>query len=238
MPKRSAVVGLVLLAVVALALSWLALSRPAATHTTGTPSRPTGEVPVTPTPTDGSSPSASASPTQSQAQGTLVVLGDGYSAAASWPRYAGEALGMTVVNMAASGTGYTKAPGSCPVAPCTSFKDSAAKVAAAKPAVVVVVGGEVDGDVPLAADATATLTTLKQAVPQARIVFMTPISSRATHPVWLTTHAETLKTVAADGNAIWIDTSSVVATASSYANGDLTDESSQRIAAQLVEGLK
>lgn len=231
MPKRFALIGLVLLALIAAGLSWQALTRDQGLSGAPATPAPAGTTPAT----TGTSSSPATSPS---AAGTLVILGDGYSASSPWPTYAGASLGLTVVNMSASGTGYHLAPKSCTVTPCTSFKDSATKVAAAKPAVVVVVGGEVDGDYDLRADAAATLTALQKAVPQATIVFMSPISARPTHPAWLTVSAQTIKQAAANGNATWLDTSAVTATANAYRNGDLTEESSHQLAALLVEGLK
>ncbi|MGA4669587.1 SGNH/GDSL hydrolase family protein [Propionibacteriaceae bacterium Y1923] len=237
MPKRLALIGLAVLTVVALGLTWMALTRtgasPATTGTPATQPAPNDSQPAT----NPSTPATPSTTPTNQTEATLVILGDGYSAASPWPRYAGELLDLTVVNMAASGTGFHVTPRTCPQTPCTSFKDSAEKVAEHNPKVIVIAGGEVDGDYDLEPDATATLNELQAAAPNATIVFMSPISARPSHPAWLNQHAETLKTVAANGNAVWVDTSSITARSSSYRSGDLTDESSQQIATLLAEGL-
>lgn len=237
MPKRLALIGLVLLAMVASLLSWQALTRAnSVPKPFGTPAALATTAGSTPAVTPSARPTsvvASTSPA-----GTMVVLGDGYSASSSWPQEASKALGLTLVNMSASGTGYHVAPKTCSVTPCTSFKDAAGKVASAEPTVVVVVGGEVDGAYDLRSDAEATLEALRGAVPQATIVYMSPLSARPTYPAWLTKHAETLKAVADQGDALWIDTTSVTATPNAYRRGDLTAESSQQLAALLVEGLE
>lgn len=229
MGNRSALLGLCVLAVVAVVLSGLALTR---AHTVPQTLVATAPAPA-PTPVPASTP------TPTPPSGTVVFLGDGYTADSAWPGEVGKALGWQVVNLAASGAGYRSAPQNCQQAqPCTSFRNAASQVAGAQPTAVIIAGGEADGGSELKADVTATLEQLKQAVPRAEIVVLPPLSTRSTRPAWLTRNEQAIQEIAKAAGVTWVDTSSVTGNASAYRGGDLTDDASKKLAEIVAAELK
>lgn len=228
MGNRSALLGLCVLAVVAVVLSGMALTR---AHT----------VPRTlaaPAPASAAPPVLTADPTPAPAPRTVVFLGDGYTAASSWPTEVGAALGWHVINLAESGAGYRVAPSTCRAAPCTSFSKAAPRVAEAQPAAVVIAGGEVDGSAVLKSDVETTLRELQQAVPQAEIIVLPPPSSRSTRPEWLARTEQTVHDAAKQANVTWVDTTSVTGDPRAYRRGDLTDQANKDLAGLVVAELR
>lgn len=177
-------------------------------------------------------------PTPIPARRTMVVIGDGYTRDATWPDKVGTKLNMQVVNLAESGMGYRATPSSCSVQPCTPISGAVNRIKDAEPDVVVIAAGETDGDYPLASTIQSTLTDLDKAVPDAKIIVMSPFSSRTTRPTWLVRHAQDAKTAAESLDATWVDTTGPAGSASAYENGDLSEEANTEIAALVVDEIE
>ena len=195
----------------------------------------------TPTPDRAATPGRTAEPTVRAAPlsgGTLVVIGDGYLADASWPEAVASEFGMRVDNMAQSGMGYRTVPRWCDAAPCTSIQGSVAKIAAADPAVVVLAAGEADGDQQLAESAAATLRQLRSTLPNATIVVMSPFSERASRPTWLERHADQLEEAASGAGATWLDATFITNGSGAFEGGNLTSQANLQIATALERALK
>lgn len=236
--RRLQFIGLGVLAIVALVLAAAALLRsvppptvnatPAPTVTspasTATP-KPTTAAPVTPTPT-------ATQPTEAVVG--AVFLGDRYTAGAAWPTHTGAEAGWTVTNLAEPGMGYRVAPRTCAAQPCTPFRGLVAKVAALRPDVVVIAGGEADGDYDLDPYAASTLAEFRRALPDATIVVMPPLSSQSPRPYWLTLHTQTLRAAAGKSGALFVDTSAVTGQSSAFENGALTEKAGAELAKLLA----
>lgn len=229
MGNRSVLLGLCVLAVVAVVLSGLALTRSHSVPRTMAAPAPAPEA----TPISAPTPAPAPAP----APRTIVFLGDGYTADSPWPTEVGAALGWHVVNLAESGTGYRVAPSTCRLIPCTSFGKSAPRVAEAQPAAVVIAGGEVDGSSVMKSDVETALRELQKAVPQAEVIVLPPLSSRSTRPEWLIRTEQTVQEAAQQANVTWVDTTSVTADSRAYRSGDLTDQASKDLAGLVVAEL-
>ena len=241
MRKRRALVGLVVLGLVTVLLAGLAVLRSRAVQAVPTtPTTPTTPVTTQPT-TQAPEPSASSAvpaPTATAAGGTLVVLGDGYAKGAAWVDQLGEELGMTVVNLSEDGMGYRVTPDDCASKPCRPFSGMAARVGQAKPDVVVVAGGDADGDYALSPFVESTFSALKKAVPDAEIVALSPLSARSPRPHWLTLHARSIETGAKSAGVTWVDVSAATSSASAYDGGHLSARAAAEVAGAVATSLK
>ena len=146
----------------------------------------------------------------------------------------GQDLGMQVVNLSEEGMGYRVAPPSCSAKPCRPFSGLAARVAEAKPAAIVVVGGEADGDYALGPFVASTFTALKKAAPDAQVVALSPLSSRSARPHWLVMHARSIEKEAAAAGVTWVDVSAATGKPSAYDGGQLTT----RAGAEVVRAIE
>jgi hypothetical protein len=238
MQKRRALVGLVVLGLVTVLLVGLALFR-SRTVPPAAAGRPVVATPAAQT-SASAAPSAtpSATPSSSPGAGTLVILGDGYAKDAAWVDQLGQDLGMTVVNLSEDGMGYRMTPPTCSVKPCRPFTGMAPRVAEARPDAVVVVGGEADGDYALSTFVDSTFSALKKAVPDARIVALSPLSSRSPRPHWLTLHARSIEKGAAAAGVTWVDLSAAAGKASAYDGGHLTNAAGAQVAAAIAAKLQ
>lgn len=163
---------------------------------------------------------------------------DGYAAEVSWPDSVAAEFGMRVHNMAQGGMGYQTAPRWCDVAPCASIRGSVTKIVASAPSLVVLAAGEADGDQELAESATATLDQLREALPTATIVVMSPTTDRATTPAWLERHAEQLKEAASESGATWLDVTPITSGSAASEAGSLTPPANGQVAAALERALR
>ncbi|HZK04661.1 MAG TPA: SGNH/GDSL hydrolase family protein [Actinomycetaceae bacterium] len=241
-------VAIALLAVVAFGLAFAALaqsrSAPAASESTG----PSGAA-AAGAAADGAAPSqASLSPAEAQtgtggaaedpapAGPRVAVLGDRYSMDSAWPQILRDEHGWDVVNLSEDGMGYISAPASCAAEPCTNFRGQIERVAASDPEIVVLFGGEADGDLALPEFAVPTLTNLQAAVPNAQILVATPASAQSPWPYWLMMHVQSLREVAGETGVTYVDTTDVVGVAASYADGNLTPEANSALAEIFAAG--
>lgn len=234
--RRVHYVALALLAVVAIVLSGFALLRSVPQPSVAATPEPTVASPSdTPMATATATTTASPTPTQTAAPALRAVfLGDRYTAGAQWPEQTGKVAGWTVTNVAEPGMGFRVAPSTCVVLPCSTFRGQVARVAALRPDVVVIAGGEADGDYDLDPYAASTLSELRRALPDATIVVMPPLSSQSPRPYWLTLHTQTLRAAAEKSGALFVDTSAVTGQPSAFENGSVTEKAGVELAKLLA----
>ena len=220
---RLSIVGLVVLALLALGLSVAALRQPGRVTATPAPSTtepsaagaPTASSSVESSPAQSATPSPSAavssatpSPTPTK-QVTVVIVGDAFSVGApaqTWVGPAAEKLGWTnVVNLSSPGRGYIAAPKSCEFTPCANFAGTLPLVKEAKPDVVVTFGGTADGDFSLKEPAASYYKALRAAFPDAKLVAISPVTTEAQAPYWLTLHSQTIRTGVQGAGGTFVD---------------------------------
>lgn len=207
---RLSIVGLVVLALLAVGLSIAALRQPGRVIATPAPAQSSTSVPPTasaattasaaqtPTPAP-SSPISSAAPSSTPVTPrTVVIVGDSNSIgepAQTWVGPVAEKLGWTnVVNLSSPGRGYLSAPRSCEFSICANFAGTVPLVVASKPDLVVSFGGAADGDFSLEQPAAAYFQALRAALPNAEIVAISPVTTDAAPaPFWLTLHSQSIR---------------------------------------------
>ena len=140
--------------------------------------------------------SATPSPTPTK-RVTVVIVGDSSSVGApaqTWVGPAAEKLGWTnMVNLSSPGRGYIAAPRSCEFTPCANFVGTLPLVKEVQPDVVVTFGGTADGDFSLKAPAASYFQALRAAFPDAELVAISPVTTDAQAPYWLTLHSQTIR---------------------------------------------
>ncbi|MHA7862305.1 hypothetical protein ACX1DX_13175 [Tessaracoccus sp. Y36] len=158
-----------------------------------TPS-PTADVSESVPPAVETSPEPSASGSPAVGGSTVVVIGDSHSIGDdTWVTTAAEALGWgEVVNLSSPGRGYITSPRSCDFTPCADFARSVGLVADADPDVVVTFGGVADGDYSIRPGADAYFTSLREALPDAEIVGIAPVTTEDVAEYWLTMHGRSI----------------------------------------------
>lgn len=200
-------VGLAALAVVTLGLSVAALSLNRVNEQAPAPHAPAGSHGPIPIPKEESialnrQPSGIDESTLDDSPATpggktVVILGDEYSTAEAptiWVQAAGNRLGWgTVINMSEKGRGYAKKPQTCGIPVCSSFKGSVAAAAELHPDVVVTFGGTADGDNDLSDAAEAYFAALREALPEAQLIAISPVTLEDEPPFWLTMHNRTIR---------------------------------------------
>lgn len=206
-PTRFGVISLVVLGLIAVGLSLAAVIRhrpvtavvgatqsPAGSSTA--PAAPPSDAPGASQPPTSSSPATPAkTPTGTL---TVVILGDSFSVGENnqtWVGAAAAELGWgKVVNLSSAGRGYLATPGQCNFTPCATFRGTIPAVVEAKPDVVITFGGTADGDFSLEQPAATYYRELRSALPGADIVAISPITTDAKAPYWLTLHAKSIRT--------------------------------------------
>ena len=205
--------GLIVLAIVAAALSVAALVQNRASMTAvPAPSLPAVTPSSSPEQT-APSPSVSVSPTASetkpQAPPKVVVIGDSYSVgepAATWVGPAAAGLGWgEVVNLASPGRGFVTKPRSCNFQPCVNFEESIPLIVKAAPDIVVTFGGAADGDSEVEAAAAAYFKALRKALPDAEIVALTPVSTASKEPAWVASQRQAIAAAVAAVDGTLVD---------------------------------
>lgn len=214
--------GLILLAVVAIGLSLMALfqnqlviAEPATTVS----SRPTpvsSGVPSASPSSNGatSSPASTAEPTPSPQKSTpadtestpadtestakrVVVLGDRYSADGApgvWVKTVETELNWaSVTNLSAAGRGYIEKPRPCDTRPCTNFEGAISAVVEADPDVVFTFGGAADNDNDLSAPAEDYYAALREELPDAQLVAISPVTTEDAVPYWMRLHDRAIR---------------------------------------------
>lgn len=234
---RWAIVGLIVLAVLTLALVIAAVIRPRAVIATiqETPSAPVSQPSdVGQTPTE---PRAGRTPATSGPPKTLVVLGDEYSINGGWTDALVQKSGWRVITIAERGMGYQAVPADCGVEPCVTFAGAAGRVAKAVPDAILVIGGDADGDRSITPFVPTAVKRLQEESPDARVLLAAPLSLRDPRPYWLEQHARSIERAAQATKATWVDTTQTVGDADAYRDGRLTRLASERLAEQVAEAL-
>jgi|GEM_PF-492489 len=129
-----------------------------------------------------------------------VFVGDSYSLGAggdgtNWTTLLSAAAGWTEVNLARGGTGYTTGStgSTCSLDYCPSYQEMIPEVAATDPDIVVVSGGRNDGS-GFDREAIGTFySSLRAAVPDARIIAVSPLWDSEPTPDWLVTLEEDVR---------------------------------------------
>ena len=124
-----------------------------------------------------------------------------------WTTLTAEAKGWSEVNLGRGGTGFvtTAGPEGCGLKTCPSFPEMAPDAIEAQPDIVIISGGQNDGRADVA-DASLTLfSTLREALPDARIIVTSPPWRASATPAFLTSMGETLKRNAKTAGIEYLD---------------------------------
>ncbi|MDO5677046.1 MAG: SGNH/GDSL hydrolase family protein [Propionibacteriaceae bacterium] len=165
-----------------------------------------------------------------------VVIGDRYSmgdGGQTWVNLIATDLGWEITNLASQGRGYIVRPDSCHFDPCATFEGSIGAVTAAKPDLVVTFGGTADGDQDLRGASAYYFEALRDALPDARLVGISPITTNDEWPHYLTMHANSVKAAVEAVDGIFVDARRV-----GLGDGEtLSAESQQKIADAVIAAL-
>lgn len=125
-----------------------------------------------------------------------MVIGDSYSVGApeeTWVGTAAQALAWgEVVNLSSPGRGYVANPRSCDFEPCGTFEASIPAILEAQPTIVITFGGTADGDYGLAEATSSYYEALREALPEAELIAISPVTTEDTADYWLTLHNRTI----------------------------------------------
>lgn len=232
-------IALAILASLAIGLAYLAYAKSrvvpdSAGEQLAPTTRPTAAPQSSPTPPpQEDDPETGAGPGSEGAR--VVVLGDRYSQDPGWVQILSEEHGWETLNLSEDGMGYMATPAQFSNAPCTPFRGQVDRVAEFDPEIVILAGGEADGDYALAEFAEPTVSQLQDALPEARIVILTPMSAESPWPYWLMMHIQSLRATAVGTGVEYLDASSIVGVASAYEQGALTPEAQSALATLVAE---
>lgn len=211
--SKLSAIGLILLGLTAVVLSALALTRfrPVEAAPAPQPSRPVASsaasstaaapspsvVPSSSAPVASPSPSVTISSPAPATGPAVVVLGDSFSLGEpsdTWVGTAAEELGWgPVTNLSSAGRGYITVPRSCDFEPCATFAGTISAIAETEPDIVVTFGGTADGDYSLAEPAAEYFAALREALPGAELVALSPVTTEDPAPYFLTLHSRTIR---------------------------------------------
>jgi capsular exopolysaccharide synthesis family protein len=155
-------------------------------------------------------PTATATATTTTTKKTAAFIGDslvqGTEGGSLATGVAGQ-LGWKSVNLGRGGTGYVTSAGKsgCGLAYCPPFPMMAADAAAAAPDVVVVSGGENDGDADVSAAASMLFTQLRTSLPKARIIVVAPLWRASVYPESMVTIRAQVKSAAKAAGVTYVD---------------------------------
>lgn len=205
------VFGLALLAMLALILGTAAMLQ----HRGGTgQASVAGTATPTPAPTRTASASPESTPSASRwastpAGPTVVVIGDSYSVGdptTTWVGQAARQLGWgELTNLSSPGRGFITRPRECDFFPCDTFSGTISVIAAIRPDVVVTFGGTADGDYSLEGYASDYFWALRAALPNARLIAISPVTTEASADYWLTLHRDTIRSATQEVGGTFVD---------------------------------
>lgn len=234
---------LVLLGLAAAGLSVLALTQhsstipvKAAPSTSPTDTSTSQSEPTEPVPTSQLSPSPQSSvgddaPVKSGI--SVVILGDSHSSSDApgvWVEKVAEELGWgTVDNYSSQGRGYTARPSTCDISVCSNFIGTIPAVVEKEPDVLVTLGGTADGDQDLSDVAAEYYAALREALPDVKLIAVSPVTSEDEAPYFLRLHSQTIRAgVEAVGGA-FVDVGQP-----GIGDGDQLSEAAQDAVAQAI----
>ena len=226
--RQLSAAGLVVLALLAVILSAAALMQyrpsgeqaapatavPTATDSPGTPqetAEPAGSPSpdTSPTAPDGEAPEDPTAAPTTPSPLTVVVIGDSFSvvdAGEVWLGDVSEAMGWDdVVNLSSPGRGFIAQPRSCDFQPCGPFGASVPAIADAEPDLVITFGGTADGDYGIGDLTASYFERLREALPDAELVAISPVTAEDSVPYWLTMHYGSISTAVASVDGTYID---------------------------------
>lgn len=249
--SKLSIIGLVVLALLAGALSlaalrlpsptMTALQQPAVSPTTASTDQASTPVASEPIVTPSSAPSPTATPTTTESPSTdattVLVIGDRYSLADapdSWVDAAADELGWKIMNFASRQRGYLSDATDCDVEPCSSFTGTVDAIADRKPDMVITFGGTADGDQDLSEAAAAYFEDLRAALPDAELVAVAPVTTDDEWPYYLTMHARSIRAAVEAVDGTFIDSKRI-----GLGDGEeLSEESQRELAKVIIEALR
>lgn len=216
---RFDIIGLIVLGLLAVTVSGLALMRDRSLSTvTGVPELPKTSEAQAPTAEEteaarSDEPEAdqpSSQPPAATGPQRVVIIGDSYSIGdptTTWAGPATQRLGWAnVTNLSAPGRGFIAQPRDCdPNVPCTPFGGAIEAIAAEKPNLVITFGGVADGDVSISAPSADYFTALRAALPDAKLVTLSTITTDPQVPYWVTLHGRSLREATESVGGVYID---------------------------------
>lgn len=210
--------GLIVLGLIAIALSAAALlqhrggvAEPAPAESpsaTLSPDAPDTETASEPPSEPSASPDGTPNPAPGEAGLTVVVIGDTFSipqASEIWVDEVVSALGWEVINLSAAGRGYLASPRECELEVCANFGGSISLITESDPDIVVTFGGTADGDNALVDSATRYFETVRDELPDAHLVAISPITTDDAPPYYLRMHSDTISEAVTAVDGVFID---------------------------------
>ncbi len=241
--RRSAqYAALTMLALLTVGLSVAALlqGRPAVSTSKAVPAPVTTASPppssspsTTPLTTASASQSPSAMPSVNLA--SVVVVGDVSSLSGGqdgWVERTARTLKWQITNLSATGMGFTKVASHCP-SRCTAFKGVIPAIVDAKPDIVVVFGGMADGDYPIGPESREFFTTLRKALPKAKIVALSPVMTNQGQLGWVRLHRNNIEAATAAVNGRFVDVGQPP-----FRSGALTAKGQEQVSKRVVSALR
>lgn len=101
--------------------------------------------------------------------------------------------------------GYINNPRDCSFDVCANLPGSVALIADESPDLVVTFAGTADGDYSLVGPAADYFTTLRDALPDASLVAMSPVTTGDDAPYWLTLHKGAITSAVENVDGIVVD---------------------------------
>lgn len=124
-----------------------------------------------------------------------------------WTTLVSDRKGWQEVNLGRGGTGYVTTAGrsGCGLDSCPTFLQMAGKAIAANPDVVIISGGENDGTKDVTEASQDLFRILREGLPNARIVVLSPLWRASAYPASLTGMRKVLEANAADAGIEFVD---------------------------------
>ena len=142
-------------------------------------------------------------PVTAAAIGDSIAIGYGVPADDAWPLLVAQRLGWNLTDLADSASGFTRGGGSS-----HTFDDQVSAVIRLHPDVVLVAATRNDVDAPpatLKAAATSSMERLRAALPDARIIGVSPVWGADTPTPQLATVRATVREAVLDIHGSWVD---------------------------------
>ncbi|NUU06757.1 SGNH/GDSL hydrolase family protein [Leifsonia sp. C5G2] len=171
----------------------LVLSTAGCTATGGQAAQPTATATAT----------AEPRPVTAAAIGDSIAIGYGVPADDAWPLLVARRLGWNLTDLADSASGFTRKGGSS-----HTFDDQVSAVIRLRPEIVIVAATRNDVDAPpatLAAAATSALERLRAALPDTRIIGVSPIWGADTPTPQVGTVRAAVRAAVLDVRGSWVD---------------------------------